>query len=326
MRASLVIPARDAAKTLDECLAAVPRASAGGLHEVIVVDDGSTDATAAVALRHGARVLHLPGLGPAAARNLGARAASGELLVFLDADCVPEPGCIDTLLTPFQDPGVAGVRGAYTSRQRELVARFVQLELEEKQARMRASRQVAVVDTACAAYRRALFLSYGGFDESFPATSVEDVELSFRLAERGERLIFAPAARVRHHHPDGLPAYLRRKLRFGYYRARLYAKHPGRLREDGYTPRLMPLQILLAAILAVAAASGWRRPWGRRLAAGTAAVFLGTALPLARRAWVNDRPLSVLVPALLLARSLAQGLGLAAGLAACGARSVIRWL
>ncbi len=282
---------------------------------MVVVDDGSADATAELARAHGSRVVTLPGLGPAAARNAGAQAASGNILVFIDADCVPEPGCLRALLAPFADPGVAGVRGGYASRQRALPARFTQLEMEEKQARLAASWQIAVMDTACAAYRRDRFLAYGGFDESLPATSVEDVELSFRMAAGGERMVYAKGALVRHQHPERLVTYLWRKLRFGYFRARLYQRHPGRVREDGYTPRLMPIQILLTAVLALATLGSPWSPLAQGTAAAAALAFLATALPLVRRAWGADRSLALAVPAFLLARSLAQGLGLAAGLA-----------
>src|SRR5688572_19196235 len=116
LRCSVVIPARNAAADLEACLIGL-RAGGGaaGPDEVIVVDDGSTDDTAAVAERHRARVVRTARRGPAVARNAGARLASGELLVFLDADCVPEPGCLAALLAPFADPRVAGVRGSYTS-------------------------------------------------------------------------------------------------------------------------------------------------------------------------------------------------------------------
>jgi GT2 family glycosyltransferase len=312
-RPSVVIPARDAAADLAVCLSAL---GAGSLRpfEVIVVDDASADDTPGVAAAHGARVVRGAGSGPAAARNLGARAASGDLIVFFDADCAPEPSCLAALVAPFADPGVAGVRGGYTTDQRALVARFVQLELEEKQERLAASREVAVVDTACAAYRRDVFLAAGGFDDRFPATSAEDVELSFRLVEEGHRLVFAPSARVRHRHPDQLGRYLWRKARFGYYRALVYRRYPSRMREDGYTPRLMPVQIGLAGVLSLSLLAG---PWlaGARVAAGAASLaFLATSLPLARRAARHDAALATWVPALLLARSVAQGLGLALGL------------
>lgn len=325
LRPSIIIPAHNAAAGLEECLGALA-AGPGELapEEVIVVDDASSDATCAVALAHGARVVHSPGHGPAAARNAGARAARGDVLVFFDADCVAQTGCLEALLAPFADPSVVGVRGGYTSCQRAVVARFVQLELEEKQARLAESREIAVVDTACAAYRRQVFIDVGGFDERFPATSAEDVELSFRLAARGERLVFAPGALVRHRHPEQLSRYLWRKLRFGYFRAALYGRYPARLREDGYTPRLMPVQIGLAGLLAAAVIVS---PWlaaGLPLVVGAGLAFLATTLPLVSRAWNSDRPLAPLIPLLLLGRSLAQGLGLTAGFAALAGSGAAR--
>jgi GT2 family glycosyltransferase len=315
-RISVVVPARDDGPLLAECLAALRNGAASEQLEVVVVDDGSTDTTPTVAQSQGARLIQLAGRGPAAARNAGARAARGELLVFLDADCAPEHGCVDALVAPFDDPAVVGVRGGYTSRQRSPVARFTQLELEEKQARLAASPRIAVVDTACAAYRRDVFLEHGGFDERFPATSAEDVELSFRLAQEGARLVYAPGARVRHRHPTQLGHYLWRKLRFGFFRALLYGRYPERLRDDGYTPRLMPLQIGLAGLLSLTTLVGSWWVEARRLVPAVSGAFLLTSLPLVRRAWRSDRGLAVLVPPLLLGRSLAQGLGLSAGLVA----------
>jgi GT2 family glycosyltransferase/uncharacterized membrane protein YbhN (UPF0104 family) len=324
---TVIIPARNAAPVLGKCLSSmVSKGADRSPLEVIVVDDGSTDDTAAVAASHGARVLHLTGLGPAAARNAGARAASGDLLVFVDADCSAEQGCFEALLAPFADPAVAGSRGGYTSAQEALLARFVQLEMDEKQARLEESGLVTLLDTACAAYRRTLFMEQGGFDEGLPATSVEDAELSFRLTAQGYHLVYAPSARVRHRHPEQLGNYLWRKLRFGYYRALLYRRYPARVRNDGYTPRLMPLQILLAGIVMATGILGFWSAAARTLAAAAALLSLLVSLPLARRAWSSDRRLAMATPILLLLRSCAQGLGLLAGLAQLvkGSRST-RW-
>ncbi|HWN26057.1 MAG TPA: glycosyltransferase, partial [Actinomycetospora sp.] len=106
---SVVVPVRDRPRELARLLDAV-RATAPGVGEVVVVDDGSADpdATARVAAARGARVVaHPTSRGPAAARNTGAAAATGELVAFLDSDVVPAPGWLEPLLGHLADPAVA---------------------------------------------------------------------------------------------------------------------------------------------------------------------------------------------------------------------------
>src|SRR5687768_9412421 len=177
--ASVIVPVRDGARVLGPCLDALRRQEwLPETYEVIVVDDGSVDGTAAVAEAAGAGVLSQPNRGRAAARNAGAFAARGEILLLTDADCVPARDWVRRMLEPFADPAVQGAKGIYTTHQSELIARFSQHELEEKYRRMARLDRIDFVDTYSAAYRRALFIANGGFDASIPAGG-DDHELSY---------------------------------------------------------------------------------------------------------------------------------------------------
>ncbi|MGE5603570.1 MAG: sugar transferase [Nitrososphaerales archaeon] len=330
-RYSVIVPAYQAAATLPACLAALARQTVDpATYQVIVVDDGSSDATADVGRRAGVTTIVQAHAGAAAARNRGAAAAEGDLLLFTDADCEPVPGWIAAITAPFSQTAasgqagageVAGAKGTYLTRQKSIVARFTQLEYEDRYDRMARAERIDFIDTYSAAYRRDIFVANGGFDPSFAYN--EDQEFSFRLAEKGYRLVFAPAAQVYHQHNRTLPQYIRRKFRIGMWKVRVTRQHPTQMVQDSHTPGALKAQILIAAAsLALLAASlgaslALHRIWWPGWIAFVAALTLfdGTALPFYAKIVRKDLP--VLLPglALMWARALALGFGFAAGLA-----------
>jgi len=313
--ASIVIPARDAEGLIGRCLAALERQSVSrDRYEVIVVDDGSADATADVARSFpGVRVLYQTGRGPAAARTRGARAGRGEIVVFTDADCEPIEGWLAALLAPFEDPTVVGTKGTYLTRQSSLTARFTQLEYEDKYDRMRRFESIDFIDTYAAAFRRTAFLEAGGYDESFPVPSAEDVDLSYRLAAAGHLMLFAPAASVYHRHPERPGVYLRRKYRYAHWRVKAVAKTPSKAVSDSHSPLANKAQVALmgplAALLALRAV--WA-PAGPALA-GAIAAHAALSLPFVLKAARRDPSVAALAPLMLLARSAFQAAGIATG-------------
>lgn len=229
---TVLIPVRDRVMLLDRCLSAL-----GDGYPVLVVDDGSEDpgAVADVAAAHGAALVRRPvNGGPGAARNTGLLEVATDLVAFLDSDCVPEPGWIERLAAHLADPAVAaaaprmvavpagpGWAGRYTTA-------ACCLDLGAAEARVVPGTRVAYVPTAALVVRRAALA--GSRDVFDPALRWgEDVDLVWRLHAAGWRIRYDPAARVCHHEPEGWPALLARRFRYGSSAAPLALRHPGQV-------------------------------------------------------------------------------------------------
>ena len=311
---SVIIPARNAAGSIQACLRAVlAQENLAQEMEIILVDDGSTDDTGGLAESLGVRVIRQVNAGPAAARNAGARLARGEIVAFTDADCVPAADWLSHLIKPLPTPDVVGAKGAYRTRQNAIVARFVQQEYESKYARLAKQRFIDFVDTYSAAYRRDVFLKNGGFDAAFPVPSVEDQEFSFRLARKGYHMVFVPQAAVYHKHDQTWSEYARRKFGIGYWKAFMLRWLPEKFLSDSHTPASMRWQIGLLGLAGILGLSGLIWPLGGWIALGSLALFYLTALPLFSQIYRKDRGVLWAASFLLILRALALGTGLLAG-------------
>ncbi|MFI6761627.1 glycosyltransferase family 2 protein [Micromonospora sp. NPDC050417] len=181
---SVIIPAYNSAKTLRACLEAV-YAQRHPVTEVIVVDDASADETRAIAGEFPCRLLVSDhNRGPAAGRNRGIRASTGELLFFVDSDCAPEPDALENALAILRDqPDVACVHGIYALRPMfdDGPVEAYRL-LHGHHWRLRNVGRVRTTLFAVCVTRRVAFDEVGLFDENLRAS--EDVEFGDRLAGR----------------------------------------------------------------------------------------------------------------------------------------------
>jgi GT2 family glycosyltransferase len=261
-------------------------------------------------------VLRVKHTGAGAARNEGVQAAEGAIVLFTDADCEPASDWVEQMIAPLSNPAITGTKGVYRTRQRDITARFVQVEYEDRYDHTARSQYLDFVDTYSAAYRRQALLDIGGFDATLPF--VEDQELSFRLAEAGHRMMFVPQAAVYHQHPEGWHRYAAKKLHIAYWKRQVLRRHPGKLLRDTHTPWTLKAQILLAAFSLVLAAASLLFPKAVWLLAAELGAFVATTVPFLRKAWRRDRPVAcIAVPALYL-RAWSLGIGYMLGLVTGG--------
>lgn len=237
-RVSVVICAYDAERTLDACLTSLRTLNYPD-YEIIVVDDGSRDATPAIAERHRAqwaadpdapplRIITQANAGLSVARNVGAAAATGDIVAYTDSDCVPDPDWLLFLVYRLVRNGFVAVGGPnFPPPEPALVPAAVAVA-PGGPAHVLLDDEVAEHVPGCnmAATRKAL-QDVGGFEPIFSAAG-DDVDFCWRLQNRGYAIGFSPAATVWHYRRHTVRAYLKQQMGYGKAEALLYFKHPYR--------------------------------------------------------------------------------------------------
>lgn len=222
MSLDVIIPAYNAAATIADVLAALRPQLRSGDH-VLVVDDGSTDETAARVRAATHSDTHftlrtIPHGGPAAARNAGMRAATADILLFLGADCVPARDCLRrhrTVHHRYLEETIGCVGFVTWDPLLEPTPFMVWLEHGGNQNAFGEIAGTSWVDPRAFTYganlslKRSLVSRLGGFDAArFPGYGFEDLELGFRLQRLGFRLWYEPTARAWHVHRKTVAAVL----------------------------------------------------------------------------------------------------------------------
>ncbi len=321
---SVIVPAYNAQSHLDDCLTALENQSlARDLYEIIVVNDGSQDNTGAIANQFNVTVINQQNQGPAVARNEGVRHASGEIVVFTDADCVPDKLFLEEILKPFDNPAIVAVKGAYRTRQTGIWARFAQVEFMERYAKLSRSENIDFVDSYAAAFRKDVFEKVGGFDAHFPVANNEDVDLSYKIAHLGSMMAFNPKAIVYHIHPDSARKYLKLKFSRAYWRMLVYRKFPEKIVSDSYTPQSLKIQILTAGLLLCCLALSLLSNIFLVGALGFLVLFLLATIPFLFRAVQHDSKILWFCPGALMLRSIAFGTGIVSGMIVQRRRRVV---
>lgn len=277
MKVSVIVPAYNAAATIGRTISAVLAQAGVAPFEVVVVDDGSSDATATIIQSFPVKYIYQTNAGPAAARNRGARVAAGEFLFFTDSDCVPHPDWLQKMLPHFADAASGVVAGSYgIANPENTLARCIHQEILYRHHHL-LPQHPKVFGSYNFGVRRNVFDQVGGFNAEYRHASGEDNDLSYKIRQAGHKIFFAKDALVDHYHPVQISRYLREQFRHGFWRVKMYAAHPQMARGDDYTFWKDIVEIpLVLLFLGGLVLSAWGWPGGR----GLAGVILGMLLLL----------------------------------------------
>ena len=234
---SVVVCAYNAAGTIDDCLIALQQLDYPHV-EVLVVDDGSTDDTAArVRAYPFARLIQVPNGGLSAARNVGMHAATGEIVAYVDADVRVDSTWLTYLIQPFMTSQAVAAGGPnVVPRDDCWFAQCVARAPGAPNHVMFDDRVAEHVPGCNFAVRRAALLDIGGFDPIFLRAG-DDVDVCWRLQDRGGEIAYAPSALVWHHHRATLTGYWRQQVGYGEGEAWLRARHRHRFSRWGVSWR-----------------------------------------------------------------------------------------
>ncbi len=283
---SVIIPVHKGGENFRRCLsslaAAVPPPS-----EIIVVADGDADGSWLLAKEFGAQVLRTATRGgPAQARNLGARAARGALLFFVDADVTLPADAMSQVVAAFTgEPDLAAVFGSYDDEPAATNFLSQYKNLFHHYVHQTAREEASTFWGACGAIRREVFLALGGFDERYRWPSVEDIEFGYRLTRGGGKIRLRRTLQVKHLKRWGITSLLKADF---HYRALPWTAlilRERRLRDDLNLRLSSRVSVVLTYGLLVAGVSVWWWPESFVVVGVIILLLLALNAPLYRFFW-----------------------------------------
>jgi GT2 family glycosyltransferase len=232
-RISAIVCTYNGARTLRECLSALAALDYPN-YEVIVVDDGSTDGSAAIAQDYPVRLINQSNKGLSAARNAGLAASNGEIVAYIDDDAFPHRYWLRYLAAGFGRSAHVGIGGPNLPPPGDGFVAECVAAAPGNPLHVLLSDELAEHIPGCnMAYRKEALVAVGGFDQRFRAAG-DDVDICWRLQDRGSTIGFCPTAVVWHHRRNSIPAYWKQQYGYGKAEAQLEDKWPQRCNALGH--------------------------------------------------------------------------------------------
>jgi GT2 family glycosyltransferase len=232
-RVSVVVCSCNGGRTLEQCLRSLARLNYPD-YEVLVIDDGSTDNTSAIAARFPVRCIRTENGGLSAARNLGIDESAGEIVAFLDADAYVDADWLFHLVTALEEHGADAVGGPNLSPSDDpFLAQCVDHAPGNPTHVLRDDVFAEHVPGCNMAFRKSSLRAIGNFDAAHRAAG-DDVDVCWKLLARDRRIAFAPGGFVWHHRRATVRAFLKQQKGYGYAESQLRRRYPGRFNVFGH--------------------------------------------------------------------------------------------
>jgi GT2 family glycosyltransferase len=232
-RISVVVCSYNGSRTIRECCEGLKQLQYPN-YEVIVVNDGSTDSTAKVVGEFDYRLISTENMGLSHARNLGLKAATGEIVAYLDDDAFPDPHWLTYLAAAFMRSQHVGIGGPnITIKEDGWLAECVGNSPGNPTHILLTDLEAEHIPGCNMAFRKEALEAIGGFDPQFRIAG-DDVDVCWRLQQAGGALGFSPAAMVWHHRRNSVQAYWKQQINYGKAEALLEMKWPEKYNRLGH--------------------------------------------------------------------------------------------
>lgn len=222
---SIIIPSYNSIRTIDRCLSSVFKSKFKN-YEVIVVSDNSNDGSNNIIKKYSCRLINLKkNVGAAAARNVGAKNAKGEILVFLDADVIISENALDIIKKNFKDKKVNLIQGIYSHKPN--YKKYTTQYIQSHTCYYLFGENKKFTESLCTCFvsiRRKLFLKTKGFDENFYSSNSEDEDLGYRLIEKGYIIPIDRRLNAIHDIDINLFDFIKRSLKMHFGEMKLYLR------------------------------------------------------------------------------------------------------
>ena len=307
---SVIIPMFNAKNTIIQALRGLETQTINEF-EVIVVDDGSSDNSFELVSKFQnqsklrIKLINQTNAGPAKARNVGVDQSVGNIIIFLDSDCVPPGNWLEEMVKPL-DRKIGGCNCGYKVKNKEnLIARYVDYEIAKRHEKLK-GKNVDTIGSYSASFLKDIFVTANGFNTEYTVASGEDFDLGFNIKKMGYDLFFTDRTFVYHHHPDSLRKYLKQQYGRGYWRVKLYLGNKNRiLKGDSYTGHEAQIQFILSSLVLVSIPLAIINP----IFLLSLLILLSSNISMGLWIYNKERKFILLGPILASARSLAGTIG-----------------